>query len=122
MVFPDADLAAAAAALRVAGFWNSGQECGAACRVLVHESVAEESWTNSWARYGSWPSVSLVPGTTSRSGPWFRRRTSSGSRGTWSGRRAKAFECGGRRGSRRARLFRGPDGAGRGARRGRGRP
>ncbi|WP_317985718.1 aldehyde dehydrogenase family protein [Streptomyces sp. 5-10] len=27
--------------LRVAGFWNSGQECGAACRVLVHESVAE---------------------------------------------------------------------------------
>ncbi|MFE0254726.1 aminobutyraldehyde dehydrogenase [Streptomyces sp. NPDC059010] len=42
VVFPDADLAAAAAALRVAGFWNSGQECGAACRVLVHESVAEE--------------------------------------------------------------------------------
>ena len=30
------------AALRVASFWNSGQECGAACRVLVHESVAVE--------------------------------------------------------------------------------
>ncbi|WP_416972682.1 aldehyde dehydrogenase family protein [Streptomyces sp. 4F14] len=42
LVFPDADLGAAAAALRVAGFWNSGQECGAACRVLVHESVAGE--------------------------------------------------------------------------------
>ncbi|MGI5459798.1 aminobutyraldehyde dehydrogenase [Streptomyces sp. CA-249302] len=42
LVFPDADLTAAAQALRVAGFWNSGQECGAACRVLVHESVAEE--------------------------------------------------------------------------------
>ncbi|MFE5690039.1 aldehyde dehydrogenase family protein, partial [Streptomyces sp. NPDC056512] len=28
--------------LRVAGFWNSGQECGAACRVLVHESAAEQ--------------------------------------------------------------------------------
>lgn len=42
LVFPDADLGAAAAALRVAGFWNSGQECGAACRVLVHASVAEE--------------------------------------------------------------------------------
>ncbi|WP_251062161.1 MULTISPECIES: aldehyde dehydrogenase family protein [unclassified Streptomyces] len=41
VVFPDADLPAAASALRVAGFWNSGQECGAACRVLVHESVAE---------------------------------------------------------------------------------
>jgi aminobutyraldehyde dehydrogenase len=42
VVFPDADLAAAASALRAAGFWNSGQECGAACRVLVHESVADE--------------------------------------------------------------------------------
>ena len=30
------------AALRTAGYWNSGQECGAACRVLVHESVAAE--------------------------------------------------------------------------------
>ena len=38
----DADLAAAATALRAAGYWNSGQECGAACRVLVHESVADE--------------------------------------------------------------------------------
>lgn len=42
VVFPDADLAAAASALRAAGYWNSGQECGAACRVLVHESVADE--------------------------------------------------------------------------------
>ena len=42
VIFPDADLAAAATALRAAGYWNSGQECGAACRVLVHESVAEE--------------------------------------------------------------------------------
>ncbi|MDW6065706.1 aminobutyraldehyde dehydrogenase [Streptomyces sp. FXJ1.4098] len=42
VIFPDADLAAAASSLRVAGFWNSGQECGAACRVLVHESVAAE--------------------------------------------------------------------------------
>ncbi|RNG18389.1 aldehyde dehydrogenase family protein [Streptomyces botrytidirepellens] len=42
LIFPDADLAAAASALREAGFWNSGQECGAACRVLVHASVAEQ--------------------------------------------------------------------------------
>lgn len=42
VVFADADLAAAAAGVRNAGFWNSGQDCGAACRVLVHESVAEE--------------------------------------------------------------------------------
>lgn len=42
VVFPDADLQAAAAGVRNAGFWNAGQDCGAACRVLVHESVAEE--------------------------------------------------------------------------------
>jgi aminobutyraldehyde dehydrogenase len=42
VIFPDADLAAAASALRAAGYWNSGQECGAACRVLVHESVADK--------------------------------------------------------------------------------
>ena len=41
VIFADADLAAAAESLRAAGYWNSGQECGAGCRVLVHESVAE---------------------------------------------------------------------------------
>ncbi|WSQ13997.1 aminobutyraldehyde dehydrogenase [Streptomyces sp. NBC_01231] len=41
VIFEDADLTAAASSLRTAGFWNSGQECGAACRVLVHASVAE---------------------------------------------------------------------------------
>ena len=39
VVFADADLAAAAEAIRFAGFGNSGQDCGAACRVLVEESV-----------------------------------------------------------------------------------
>jgi aminobutyraldehyde dehydrogenase len=42
LIFEDADLDLAAASLRVASFYNSGQECGAACRVLVHESVADE--------------------------------------------------------------------------------
>ncbi len=41
VIFEDADLAAAAASIRAAGYWNSGQECGAACRVLVQESVAD---------------------------------------------------------------------------------
>lgn len=41
VIFGDADLAAVASTLRVAGYWNSGQECGAACRVLVHETVAD---------------------------------------------------------------------------------
>jgi len=42
VVFDDADLDATVAGLRNGGFWNAGQECGAACRVLVHESIAEE--------------------------------------------------------------------------------
>lgn len=42
VVFDDADLEAAAKGVREAGFWNGGQECGSACRVLVHESVAEK--------------------------------------------------------------------------------
>ena len=41
VILEDADLEAAAASLRVAGYWNSGQECGAACRVLVHASVVD---------------------------------------------------------------------------------
>ena len=41
VIFEDADLAAAASGIRAAGYWNSGQECGAGCRVLVHESVAD---------------------------------------------------------------------------------
>ena len=42
VIFGDAELGAAAEALRAAGYWNSGQECGAGCRMLVEESVAEE--------------------------------------------------------------------------------
>jgi aminobutyraldehyde dehydrogenase len=42
VVFDDADLEAAAKGVRAAGFWNGGQECGSACRVLVHESVADK--------------------------------------------------------------------------------
>ncbi|MDT0441067.1 gamma-aminobutyraldehyde dehydrogenase [Streptomyces johnsoniae] len=39
VVFEDADLAAAAEGIRDAGFFNAGQDCTAAARVLVHESV-----------------------------------------------------------------------------------
>jgi aminobutyraldehyde dehydrogenase len=42
IIYADADLEAAASGIRTAGFWNSGQECGAACRIIVHESVAKE--------------------------------------------------------------------------------
>ncbi|MGO3153493.1 MAG: aldehyde dehydrogenase family protein [Galactobacter sp.] len=42
VILADADLPEAAELIRTAGYYNSGQECGAGTRVLVHESVAEE--------------------------------------------------------------------------------
>jgi len=42
LVFSDADLARAARTIAEAGFYNGGQDCTAATRVLVHESVHDE--------------------------------------------------------------------------------
>jgi len=42
IVFEDADLAAVAETVRMAGFVNSGQECGAATRILCHSSIKDE--------------------------------------------------------------------------------
>jgi betaine-aldehyde dehydrogenase len=42
VVFPDADLARAAEAIAGAAYFNAGQDCTAATRVLVHESVHDE--------------------------------------------------------------------------------
>lgn len=42
VVFPDADLAEAAEGIAQAGYFNAGQDCTAATRVLVHQDVAEE--------------------------------------------------------------------------------
>ena len=42
LVFEDADLAATADAIATAGFYNAGQDCTAATRVLVQESVHDE--------------------------------------------------------------------------------
>ena len=46
LVFDDADPQAVAEGIRLAGYWNSGQECAAACRVLagprVYERLLEE--------------------------------------------------------------------------------
>ncbi|MDN4517744.1 aminobutyraldehyde dehydrogenase [Mycolicibacterium austroafricanum] len=42
LVFGDADLEAVADGVAMAAFANSGQDCGAACRVLVDESVSDQ--------------------------------------------------------------------------------
>lgn len=42
VIYADADLAAAAAAIAVAGFFNAGQDCTAGTRVLVQASVYDE--------------------------------------------------------------------------------
>ena len=42
VVFADADLAAAAEGIAAAGFYNAGQDCTAATRVLVHASVHDD--------------------------------------------------------------------------------
>ncbi|GAA2351848.1 gamma-aminobutyraldehyde dehydrogenase [Streptomyces violaceusniger] len=39
VVFEDADVAAAVEGISLAGFFNAGQDCTAATRVLVHESI-----------------------------------------------------------------------------------
>ncbi|HEY0187428.1 MAG TPA: gamma-aminobutyraldehyde dehydrogenase [Cellulomonas sp.] len=42
VVFPDADLAAAAEGIAMAGYFNAGQDCTAATRVLVHAAVHDD--------------------------------------------------------------------------------
>lgn len=42
LVCDDADLDLAAQTVADAGYWNAGQECGAACRVIAHASIADE--------------------------------------------------------------------------------
>ncbi|MEV6105762.1 gamma-aminobutyraldehyde dehydrogenase [Streptomyces sp. NPDC051940] len=42
IVFEDADIAKAVEDIAVAGYFNAGQDCTAATRVLVHESVHDE--------------------------------------------------------------------------------
>ena len=42
VVFADADLAAAAEDIAIGGYFNAGQDCTAATRVIVHEDVHDE--------------------------------------------------------------------------------
>jgi 1-pyrroline dehydrogenase len=41
LVFDDADLEATVAGIRTAGYWNAGQECAAACRVIATPGIQD---------------------------------------------------------------------------------
>ena len=71
IVFDDADLAQAAEDIAVAGYFNAGQDCTAATRVLAGDAYAATSPTRSSSRRGR----SSCPRTSSRT-----RRTSSSRR------------------------------------------
>lgn len=59
VVFNDADIAAAVAGIGAAGYFNAGQDCTAATRVIVHEDVHDEfvaelvTWTRENAKTGA---------------------------------------------------------------------
>ncbi len=64
IVFPDADLDAAAASAVWAIFFNSGQMCTAGSRLLVHQDVADELVQRTVAAAADWsPDDPLLPGT-----------------------------------------------------------
>jgi betaine-aldehyde dehydrogenase len=59
IVFDDADIEAAVAGIGTAGYFNAGQDCTAATRVLVHENVHDEfvaaivAWAKENAKTGT---------------------------------------------------------------------
>jgi betaine-aldehyde dehydrogenase len=59
IVFADADIQAAVEGIGIAGYFNAGQDCTAATRVLVHESVHDEfvagmvAWASENAKTGA---------------------------------------------------------------------
>ena len=67
IVFPDADIAAAAEAIATAGYFNAGQDCTAATRVIGHASVADDL-TNALAEQarGAQPHSAERPTTRTR--------------------------------------------------------
>jgi 4-(gamma-glutamylamino)butanal dehydrogenase len=65
VVFPDADLVAAAQAAAWAIFFNSGEMCTAGSRLLVHRDIAEEVVERVVAAAADWaPGDPLLPGTS----------------------------------------------------------
>lgn len=65
IVFPDANLEAAASAAALACFWNGGQTCTAGTRLIVHESIMEAFLEKVVGNSNQWmPGDPMDPDTT----------------------------------------------------------
>ena len=67
VVFDDADIPSAAAGIGLAGYFNAGQDCTAATRVLVHESIHDEFV----ASLVAWATVNATTGAPAEDGILF---------------------------------------------------
>ena len=54
VVFDDADLEAVIGGVRAFGYWNAGQDCTAACRVLAGPGVHDDLWPGWPTRPRAW--------------------------------------------------------------------
>lgn len=97
LIFPDADLDAAADKAAFGIFFNQGEVCSANSRLLVHESIAEDMAERMVARAAAWqPGDPLDP--ASRMGPLVTKEHADAVMGfIASGRQSARLLCGGER-------------------------
>lgn len=74
IVFEDADLEAVVASVRVAGFWNTGQECGAATRIICSKATVEQLTERLVAAAATIKVGSVADGETTEMGPLISKR------------------------------------------------
>ena len=74
IVFEDANLDAVVAGVRAAGFWNSGQECGAATRILCSAAVRDDLTRQLVAAASTINTGSVTDGDDTEMGPLISRR------------------------------------------------
>jgi 1-pyrroline dehydrogenase len=74
VIFDDADIDAAVAGVRMAGFANSGQECGAATRVLCSKAIVEKFTETLISAVSTFAVGSVLDGDEIEMGPLISKR------------------------------------------------
>ena len=74
IVFEDADLEAVVAGVRAAGFWNTGQECGAATRILCSAAICDDLIERLVEAASTISVGSVTDGDATEMGPLISRR------------------------------------------------